>query len=157
MIRNMKPFGLLLAIFGLILPAHSEDRQPFTVEQAIQIGNGLSQLDGYDDCRDGEKGKDCHHLYKLSGSVRLTIALDLAEYRRIATAYTAARQGLIAQYANGSGVVPPEQVGAFNAEDRRILNLTSDVKYGRIKLSNLRVEENPIPATVLSLIVPILD
>ena len=157
MIRNMKPFGLLLAIFGLILPAHSEDRQPFTVEQAIQIGNGLSQLDGYDDCRDGEKGKDCHHLYKFSGSLRLTIALDLAEYRRIAAAYSVVRQALIVQYSNGSGNVPSDQIAAFNTEDRRVLDSPSDVKYGRIKRDDLKIEDNPIPASVLSLILPIVD
>ena len=138
--------------------ARAEESKRLTVQQAILIYNGLIQLDGYDDvCRDGATEKTCRRIYKFGGGARISIATNLAEAKRIVTAYTDARNALIAQYANGSNKVPDEDIARFNADDRKALNATVDVVFGRIKRDDLKLDENPIPPSVLSLIIPIID
>ena len=137
--------------------AQAEDARPLTVEQVIMIGNGLAALDGYDDvCRDGPSEKPCRHPYKFKGAARMTMAMDLAECRRISSAYTSARQDLIRQYAKGGNEVPPEEMSKFADDDKAAREHATDVKLGTIRSADLALDDNPIPPSVLSMIVPIV-
>lgn len=150
-------FLFVAACLALMSPAAAEDAATLTVEQVIQIGNGLAAFDGYDDiCKDGQVEKSCRRPYKLTGGVRLTIALDIAECRRIASAYTTVRQGLIVQYGRGGIKVPDDAIVSFNADDRKALDAIADVKLVHLKRSDLAMDENPFPPSILALLLPIL-
>lgn len=128
-----------------------------TVEQTLTIVNGLSQLDGYDDvCTDGAIQKTCKRPYKFGGGVRWTIASDISVAKSVQTTWETVKNGLITQYSD-NGKVPDANLPKLNAELTSALSKPSNIVLARLKRDELKLDENPIPASILALIIPIVD
>ena len=147
-------------LVGLLLcsAAYAQEPKYLSVEQAIRVTNGLGQLDGYDGtCKDGATEKTCRKLYNLGMGVRMTIAKNMDKGVAVGKIYNKARQDLIAQLSEGGTKVPDENMSKFLAEDAKAQEASSGVIMDRINKSDLKLDENPIPATVLYQIIPILN
>ena len=153
---------LILTCFCIALacPAFAQDR--LTVGKCLEIANGLDQLDGYPRViKDGEKETTVQQQYKL-GSVRYTIALNMAALKPVRESAERARQQIIVDINGGKTVMPnsPEMV-RFLAEYQKVLDKPCEVTPGHIKVSDLKLgdgpTENAVPPSVLSVLYPILD
>jgi hypothetical protein len=153
--------GAVLVIFAVLFPkmGFAQDApKRMTVEQVVYLSDALSKLDRYDAvCKDGGSEKACQKLYNFGPGARWTISLDLAEAKRISAAYYLARNALVAQYADGGNKVPDDKFQKFQADDRLILDKPADVSFGMLRRDDLKLDENPIPPSVLAALVPIIE
>jgi hypothetical protein len=126
-------------------------KPPLTVGQCINLLNGLAQLDG-------QKDKP----YKLA-STAFARAMAITALRPFNEAADRARVALMADAAGGKKLedLPMDVTGKLNAEYAKVLDGPCNVDIPKIPLSSLKLGdsdgENPIPSSVLSLIVPIID
>lgn len=156
--------SLLLATIGIVLSVGAVTAQSkatdayadgFTVEQATSIYVGLQQLtktDGVD-----KDGKPSLVYFKFTGNVRVAVAANLDAGSRVQTILQSANTSLIAEIASGAGKVPDEKVGEYNVALRKILEAPCRCSFIKIKLDDLKIDDNPIPVTVLGAIWPIID
>jgi hypothetical protein len=129
-----------------------------TTEQAITIAAGLRGLDGYDRiAKDGERERIVRELYKLGGGLRLSVAKNLNKLDALQGIYQRARADLVASMADPKGEVPQARMAEFVAEERKMLDADQDIDLAMIKEDELKLDQNPIPATTLSLIQPLLQ
>lgn len=148
-------FALSVAAFGV---ASAEDPKPapgLTVEQALNVAAGLGQLASYDTV--DKDGKPSKVYYKFSADLRILIATNIDVGRAIQTRFQNATNDLIMQMSDGVGTLPDDKKGVFNVEVAKLMQAQSRAGFNRIKMSDLKLEDNQIPAPVLSLIIPILD
>lgn len=144
--------ALLLAV---AVPAIGADG--LTVGQCIEVYNGLSVLNHYDDPVTGKPRQ-----YKLGGSARLTIALDLSVLKSVVDSTDKARTGLIEEIMVGKPIVPnsPEFV-KLNNEYQKVLSASCPVTPGHLDIKDMKIGDrdgdNAIPPDVIAAIVPILD
>lgn len=148
----------LAAVF--ITPAAAQSPK-LTVQQVLDATNGLAQLDAYKD-RDKD-GKEIVVPYKFSGTTLMTMAINLERGRFVLRNWQAAATALQRQFAGAEKDVPPEKLAQYNVEANAMLNQASDVQMQPIALADLCLEAkapcaaaNPIPPSVLSMIVPII-
>ncbi len=136
----------------------AEEPKFLSVDQIIRVTNGLSQLDKYDGiCKDGAIEKTCPRFYNFGMGVRLAIARNIDKGSQVGKIYTAQRQSLIARLSGGGTKVPDDKMGEFLAEDQKAMDAASGVVMEHIKRSDLKLDENPVPATILYMIIPIMD
>lgn len=146
--------ALLVGAFGSVARPQ-EKAEPLTVEQALNVATGLGQLtsiDGVD-----KEGKPTKTYYKFSPDLRLLIAVDIDIGRSVQTQFQNANNALVMQLSDGNPPVPPEKMSAYNVELVKMMAAPARATFHRIKAADLKLDENPIPASVLSLIIPILD
>jgi len=153
----MRAVIFALAFLTLAAPASAADAPSLTVEQVIQIGNGIAALDGYDKIvKDGASEKSVHVPYQFGGGLRLLLASDLDKARTVIKRYQDAVQALFSAMQK-DGKIPDASLAQYTAEQRKMLDQPADVQLARIKADELKLSENPIPSSVLSNLVPILD
>lgn len=129
-----------------------------TLESALTIAAGLRGLDGYDRiAKDGERERIVREFYKLGGGLRLSIAKNLNKLDAVQGAYQKASADLMASMIDGKGEVPPARKAELAKEDRKMLEAEQDIDLVMIKEDELKLDQNPIPATMLSLIQPLLQ
>lgn len=131
------------------------EKDNLTVEQALNVAAGLGQLVSYDTV--DKEGKPAKGYYKFSADLRFIIAINIDLGTRVQTQFRNANNEIAMQLSGGIGAVPPEKKGAYDVEIAKLFAAPSRVGFVHIKLSDLKLEENPIPGPVLSLIVPIID
>lgn len=131
------------------------EQPEFTVEQALNISGGLDQLGSYETV--DKDGKPTKVYYKFSGDLRILIAVNIDIGRSVQSRYQTARNALIMQLSDGTGNVPIDKSAVLSAELYKLMNAPSRAGFERIKAADLKLDENAIPAPVLSLIVPIID
>lgn len=146
-----------LTVALLLLPAAAVAAD-LTVEQALTVTNGLAQLDGYDDvCTDGAVQKTCRRPYKFGGGLRWTIASALAAGKPAQTTWQTVQAAIVAQYAGADGKLPEASVAKANREIAEALAKPAGITMPTIKREELKLDDNPIPPSVLSLLMPILE
>ena len=129
-----------------------------STELALSISSGLHSLDGYERiAKDGEREKVIKEFYKLGGGLRMSIAKNLNILGSIQSAYQKARDDILRSMADRNGEVPRTKLAEFTAEERKLLDAEHNVDLCQIDEEELRLDINPIPASVLSLIHPILN
>lgn len=129
----------------------------FSVEDAIKLLDGLVKLDGYDrPIKDGANERSIRELYKFRGGLRLLIARNMVKLRAVSDVFQAARNGLVREFADNSGSVPMSNMGAFLNEENEILKAPQQIELAEIVVRELKLDVNPIPASVLALIDPLL-
>lgn len=154
---------LLLASSSIAAAQTTAERDALTVEQALNVKFGLEQLAKYQTT--DKDGKTVDNFYRFSGDTLIVFAINIDLGRRLETQVQNTRNTLIMGLAgDSSGKVPPEKEGDFNVEWRKIMDAPSRVGFEHVKRKDLCLEvtpackvENPIPAPVLSLIIPIVD
>lgn len=153
----MKKLASLLLFAALLVPAHAADQPKLTVDQVASVTAGLSQLDTYDKTiKDGARETVVKQAYSFGGGLRWLIAGNLEKGRRVIKQYQEARAALVNSMAK-DGKIPDDKLQALNAEDRKMQEAVADVQFDRIRGDELKLNENPVPASVLSLILPIVD
>ena len=147
----MKKTAILVAtMLAFVNPASAA-----TVGECLATLNGLQALDHYDTV---EAGKPVAKQYKLAGSVRFTLAMNLAELQKVMDATQKARQGILNEISDGvmpAAGSPKYQpyIDAFQA----VLDRPCEVKLATIKVQDLNLDQNEVPFGVLAQIRPILD
>lgn len=126
-----------------------------TVEQATNIGAALRQLDKYE--RAGKDGKTETAWYTFSSDVRFVIAVDIDVAQRVTAQLQMANNKIVQQFAGGGSKVPDDKMGAYNVELRKVLDASCRCTFTRIKRGDLNLDKNPIPPSVLALLLPIVD
>lgn len=135
-------------------PAKPKD---LTVSEVLALSAALSQLDAY---QTGKVDKDNRAIiapYKFSGTTLMTIAIDIEGAAVVVRSYQKSVNALIGRLSNGGVKVPDDKVGEFNKETTKMMDAPSGVLLARIKESELDLANNPIPASVLSAMLPIID
>lgn len=129
-----------------------------SMEKMIAARVALVALDGYDKIvKDGEKERAVRELYKLGGGLRLLIAKNINALAKEIETFQRARNELVLECANGEEKVPPEKRAGFIREERALLDVEYDLEIVPIKSNELKLDQNPIPASVLADLGPLLD
>jgi hypothetical protein len=158
----MRLFVLVaLALFGF-----SAKAEPFklTILQIANIQQGLSQMDSYPKIVDG---KTVMLPFNFSGSLRMRIGRDIAACRDALTIYNQESRKLFLQMSGGKDrlcPLPPEgkpDPGCelqfkFNELNADMQNAVQEIGMWGIGEAELKLDENPIPSSALSLIAPII-
>src|SRR4029453_13582056 len=118
-----------------------------TVKSALEMFNAIGQLDSY------HNGTDKPTLYKYSGDIRLKIAMVRRKLRAIQEDYAEERNQLIVDMSNGTGGIAmgPQSI-EFSKRDREMLDAEVDVDIQSIPVDALKLDENPIPPSVLDML-----
>ena len=143
--------------------ASAEEPKRLTVEECVSIYIGLSALDSYQRVVKEPSGeKIISSQYKL-GDARMTVALDMSALKPIAEAANKTRQAILAEVGEGEPVKPDDQKAIARAQAMFEASMKEPcpITPGRIKLSDLKIgdgpDQNAIPPSVLSAIMPIVD
>ena len=156
----MRKFAIAAIAISLAFPAHAEPK-PLTVSQCLDVLAGLNALNYVGQQLSDAKPQGDAKPYKL-GAARMTIALDISALRPVADAAEKARQSLIGEISAGKPILPgTDEMKAFTAKWQDVLNGPCNVTPGHLKAADLKVgdgaDENPIPPSVLSVLIPIID
>lgn len=136
----------------------SDQAKSLTYDQVKQVAEGLSHLDGYDKlAKDGAREFIVKEFYKFKKGLRALIADDISKLRPALRDLGDKNNDLIREYAEGTEKVLDKNLIEFTAAQRKLLDSPSGVAPAHIKLDEMDLDANPIPASVLSLIDPILD
>lgn len=131
------------------------DGTPLTMEQVLNITAGLRQLGRYETT--DKDGKPAVGTYKFSGDLRILIAVNINVGGNVEQAYQLANNELVAQFSGGGGKVPDERAGEYAVEFGKLRTSPCRCSLARIKMNDLKLDDNPIPAPVLGLIIPIIE
>jgi hypothetical protein len=152
------------AIALACVPAHAGDA--FTMAQCRDIGIGLSELNGYSVVvGKGDASSAVQQQYKLR-KARFTVAMNMTALKPVNEAESIARNALINEISNGTGIVKPDTPEAAEYQRRykaEVLDKPCPVTFGRLSMKDLNPgdydekDKNPIPPYVLSLLDPIID
>lgn len=135
----------------------------------IDLVNNLAALDGKTRViKDGEREQVVREPYKFKPGLRSAIAKNVANLKAVADAYSKTKDGLIGQVTGGmtqiaekhGETVNPDfqkQMADFQAVNNLLLAEIHEVRLVKIKESELNLEANPIPGTVIAALAPILD
>jgi hypothetical protein len=156
----MLKIAIISAIFlASVVSASAEEKPAFTVSGLLMIGNGLAQLDGYDHAvKDGNTEKTVHVVYSFSPALTLLIAENIQKIRNVVTVYKAAHGAIIKKLSATMEPGSPKYQTELQAEDDELLTQPiTDVHLSTIDRKELKLDENHIPPSVLSLILPIVS
>src|SRR5262249_55414371 len=130
-----------------------------TLADAIRVHSGLKALDGYTRAvKDGQGERLIIEYFKLTPMLRLAIAMNSHELMRVEEVYAKARNALIKSLSDpGKAQVKADKMQEFLDGDAELLKAEQDIDLTRIKAEELKLDENPIPASTLSALIPILD
>jgi len=139
------------------------------VKTALEMLGGLAELDGY-----FNGAGDRRTPYKLDADTRLKIARARRVLRQVQDDYVEARNAALMELTDGLGELPSPagpfenlaaratvraQHLAFAARDRELLGaeLNGAADIGRVTVAALKLDENPIPPSVLDLLGPFVE
>lgn len=129
-----------------------------TVQEAQKISLGLSGLDGYDRvARDGERERVVREFYKLGGGLRLLIGINQNKLDAVLSVYNKERSRIIVGLSGGGNELPKAKEGEFFERHNELLQAEQEIELKAININELRLDDNPIPASVLAMLMPILD
>lgn len=146
---------LLAALLASPALAADPERPEMTVQEVLDVGVGLQQLVKAETA--DKDGRQVSTFYKFGSDVRIAIAVNLQQVRTVQTAFASAYNDLVLQWSSGTGNVPDDKKGLFGIEANKLSQAKTTVVFQRIKKADLKLDENPIPGPVLSLILPIVD
>lgn len=173
----MKKFLLVsLSVLALHLPALAADEKPvpdMTRNDCMEMNAALRALDGYDYVSNaGKEERVVRRAYKM-GDSRSAVALNLTALKPFVEAFNAAQQALVAEIGNGDSInqfkknqkgEPDPLLGEteeWKSYAKRYEALTKEpcnVVLSRLKQSDFKAnDDNPIPGSILSVILKITD
>lgn len=98
---------------------------------------------------DGERGGVYVKPYNFTGTFRFRLSKLFHEIRNAAEVFDKARAGLEQQFAVRNHI-PADRVVEFSAELEKILDQEVEINAEKIVESDLRLDTNEIPVTVLA-------
>jgi hypothetical protein len=152
-----------LLVIALLLSASALCAEPIKlkVADALALNAALSSLDGQQKVvPQGEApAKLVVVPYEFSGKIRWTIAQNLTALAPSVKSADEARNALVKQVGGESGTIAATdsvRVSKFTAAYNEILTQPLTVELTKVKLEELKLDANPIPATLLSALTPIV-
>lgn len=120
------------------------------MSDVIEAHNSLVALDGYSRIvkRNGEDAV-IQEFYKLGGDLRWTIAGNIAMLKAKADQFETARAALTKATVNDDGTLSAGKTMTLSAEIQDLLDRKVEVDIEMIDRASLKLDDNPIPATVL--------
>lgn len=127
--------------------------------EALGVLQALTAMESYEEpvevTEDGvTQTKMVKRRYKYSGSTRMKVAKNIAALKAVGQAVYDARNDLIRSF--GGDTVPPERVSEFVLEEQKLLGVKHDVSMHKLTMDDLQLEENDLPATVLTNLLPLI-
>lgn len=117
------------------------------IREVINLHAALQKLDTYQN--DGKE-----FPFTL-GAIRLDIARNIRVLNPSVEAYNKARNDLLKQITNGTGMLAPdapaESRSQFAEEIEKMMESSDDFKLYTIKQADLKLDINPINSTVLAI------
>lgn len=127
-----------------------------SISDLQRLNNGLLALDGYDEAVGaGDNARVVRKFFKL-GEVRQTIAINLNRVKPVLEAHLKAHNELIQELSDGKGKVPDDKMPRFTDAYQKMLASEQEVDLMPIKISELALDDNPIPGSVLAAIAPVI-
>lgn len=158
---------LIAAVLTAACPVVSRaEEAPISVRDALGLISGLRNLDGHAVVikQNGQDGTVIVPWEFGSGSLRLRISNDLTLLATVERTADEARVGivkeLLKQNGGGDAIKPgTPAMDEFQRQYEQVLNAPAKglQDLGRIKTSELKLDKNEIPVTVLQALRPILD
>lgn len=151
--------SFILGFVGTSIAASMPETITLTIEQSLNISSALMSLDGQEKIiKDGDKEKSVKVPYQLSGNTRLAIAKNMTKLNEIAKSYNDARTALVGQFSVDGKIEPnSDNEKKFTIEMKKVIATEQHLDLTKIKISDLNLDANQIPGTVLALLNPILD
>jgi hypothetical protein len=117
------------------------------MKQALEIYSALGQMDSY------MNGAEKPILYKYDGATRLQMAIARRKLRQIHEDFSEARNSVIMEITGGEGQLEgPKEQYEFSRRELEMLRTELEVDIQPITVAALKLDENPIPVTVLDLL-----
>ena len=133
----------------------------FTIEQLLSLQQGLVALDSAYQRIIGE-GKSAQAVslrYDLPKQTRVDNGLRLSRIEPVLAIYNKQREELVKKYGTVVGEefkVSPQHQIAFSEENRELLAAEVELDLPALKLDDLKLDANPVPGVVLSLLAPLI-
>lgn len=159
----MKRLAIIAAFLALpAAPLRADPPAKITVRQAISIAQALRNLDGHMIVTK-QNGADQTVMIPWefgSGSLRLRIANNLSIVAAVETSFETARKSVIKEIGGTS--TPNPGTPEYETLLKQLNEVLDQPAAGsqdlaRIKASELKLDKNEIPITVISALEPILD
>lgn len=143
------------------------EKDGFTVEQALNISGGLSQLTKFDIT--DKDGKPVSASYRFAPDTLYLLATNIDLGRNLETRVRGLTNDIKMQLSDGSGNVPKDKENMFQIKWAELMQAQSRIGYYHIKREDLCIEVNPkceaagiktpnvISPPLLSLIIAIID
>jgi len=161
----MKKTLLFLAVLCTAMLASAEQIS-LKVDQIIQVANGLAALDSgqtkivkFTDSTGATTDKAIQMPYELSGATRWAVARNLGALKREVEAFDKARTDVIKSLTKGGSEIKKEDAATmakYLDQVNEILQKPVKVEVQLIKAEDFKLDANPIPATVLAAIDPVV-
>ena len=167
--------GMLTAVTAVSFAAFAEDKAAeMNRGQCMEMDRALRALDGYDYVTgEGKSERVIHRSYKM-GDSRITVALNLGALKSVVEDTHQTQQDLVKEIGNGESInqykknpKTGEQDSSLGETDEwkayigrldGLMKQPCNVTLGRLKLSDFKAtDDNPIPASVLEVILRITD
>lgn len=131
-----------------------------SIEKADKLLSGLLALDGYEKVvKDGGSERPVKVVYDLSGRLRLLIAKDIDVLSPAIRRFSKTRQELVGAASVATHKIPVEGTPEFVKLSKDVQDmLDSEEQFDllKIKEEELKLDANPISASVLSQLSPVL-
>lgn len=164
----MKSILIVTAALALVSPAKANEAvaaappapslTAMSVRTCLEVLAGLNSLNFVGQMSPQQVQQPSALPYHLGGSIRMTMAFDIAELSKIQTVAQKAQQDFDKELDEKDPAIRQKQL---DANWQGIIAAPCNVTPGRIKESDLRLgdgpNENAIPPSVLSVLVPIID
>jgi hypothetical protein len=122
-----------------------------TIQQTRELYIALSALDGYDKVvKDGANEKIVKTPYVFGGGLRLAIGRNLLAIAPTVQAFDKANRELALQYSNGKDKLEGEPLVKFQNESQKMGEAKTTADLIKIKPSELKLDENPIPGSAIA-------
>jgi hypothetical protein len=143
--------SLILVAALLLSTAAQAESVSLTVQQTRELYVALSSLDGYEKIvKDGASEKVVKTPYAFGGGLRLAIGRNLLAVSPTVQVYDKSSRELFTQFAGGKDKLEGEGLVKFQAEAQKMQDAKASVEVIKIKPAELKLDENPIPGSVIA-------
>jgi hypothetical protein len=149
--EQMTMRSLILIAALLLSTAAQAENVSLTVQQTRELYVALSSLDGYDKIvKDGASEKVVKTPYAFGGGLRLAIGRNLLAVSPTVQASIKASRDRFIQLSNGKDKLDGEALVKFQAESQTMQDARASLDVIKIKPTELKLDENPIPGSVIA-------
>ncbi len=120
-----------------------------TYLEALNALAALNRLDGY---KDGDQTKP----YRFAPQALISIAKGIRSLKGVAEDYETARVALAKQF-NPQPKEGDESYPLFVEAINKLLSEEVEIEVSRVKLSSLKLDDNPVPPGLLAQIFPLVE
>lgn len=151
---------VLLAVPAVVVADSEKTREvKLPMSRILGLANALAALDGYEDVvKDGAAEKVVRRAYKFEPGLRTSISRNITTLRPLLEGYNKEQSDLLVSITGGTLPAPnTPETARFNIESNRVLAVEWKLNLFILRETELKMEVNPIPGTILSNLDPIME